>query len=56
MDFDISDKLETICLIFQSLFPGKNKKNIVKLLSAEFAQWVVMVKVHCSSRNWQGFE
>ena len=30
---------------FQILFSGKNKKISVSLLSADFAQWVVMVKV-----------
>ena len=29
----------------QSLFSGKNKKNVVNLLSAELAQGVVMVKL-----------
>ena len=32
---------ESICMKFQSLFSGKNKKNIINLLSAEFAQIVV---------------
>ena len=42
--FDISCKLspkETICMKCQSLFSGKNKKNIVKLLSVEFVQGVL---------------
>ena len=46
---DISDKLspkETICMKSQSLFSGKNKKNIINLSSAEFAQSVVKVKMH----------
>ena len=30
---------------YQILFPGKNKKNIINLLSAEFAQRVVKIKV-----------
>ena len=29
----------------QSIFSGKNKKNIISLSSAEYAQRVVMVKV-----------
>ena len=29
----------------QSLFSGKNKKNVVNLLSAELAQGVVVVKL-----------
>ena len=46
VSFDISWKLSpwgTICMICQSLFIGKNKKNIIKLFSAEFAQRVVKV-------------
>ena len=39
--FDIS--VETICLKRQILFSGKNKKNLVNLLSAELAQRVVKV-------------
>ena len=45
--FDISCKLpplETICMKYQILFSGKDKKNIVSLSSAELAQRVVMVK------------
>ena len=45
--FDISCKLspmETICMKCQSLFSGKSKKNIINLLSAEFAQRDVMVE------------
>ena len=45
--FDISRKLsqmETICIKCQILFSGKNKKNIIDLLSAGFAQKVVKVK------------
>ena len=36
--FDISYKLspcETVCMKYQSLFSGKNEKNIINLLSAE---------------------
>ena len=29
---------ETICIKYQILFSGKNEKNIINLLSAEFAQ------------------
>ena len=44
--YDISCKLspeETICMKCQSLFSGKNKKNIINLSSAENAQRVVKV-------------
>ena len=44
--FDISCKLspkETICMTCQSLFSGKDKKNIINLSSAESAQRVVKV-------------
>ena len=40
-DFDISCKLspmETICIKYQNLFSGKNKKNITNLYSAELAK------------------
>ena len=40
--FDISCKL-SICMKYQILFSGKNKKNITKLLSAELAKRVVNV-------------
>ena len=43
--FDISDKLspqETICKKCQSLFPGKNKKNIINLLNLPRA-WLTFV-------------
>ena len=42
--YDISCKLETICMKCQILFFGKNKKNIINLSSAENAQRVVKVK------------
>ena len=45
--FNISCTLspvETICMKYQSLFPGKNKKNIIKLSAAELAKRVVKVK------------
>ena len=32
--------METICMTFQILFSGKNKKNIINFLSAEFVQRV----------------
>ena len=35
--------LETICMNCQILFSGENKKNIIKVSSAEFAQRVVKV-------------
>ena len=35
--------METICMKYQILFSGKNKKNITNLLSAESAQRMVMV-------------
>ena len=34
---------ETICMKCQSLFSGKNRKNIINLSSAEFAQRMVRV-------------
>ena len=36
--------METICMKCQILFPGKYKKNIMHLSSAEFAQRVVKIK------------
>ena len=45
--FDISCKsspMDTICTKCQIPFSGKNKKNIVNLLSAELAQRVIKVK------------
>ena len=36
---------ETICMKCQILFTGKNKKNIINLSSAEYAQRVVKVKI-----------
>ena len=43
--FDISCRLSmTICMKCQSLFSGKNKKNIINLLSAEFANSMVKIK------------
>ena len=36
--------METICMKCQTLFSEKNKKNIIHLSSAEFAQIVVKVK------------
>ena len=41
---DSSCKLETICMKGQGLFAGKNKKNIISLLSADFVQTVVTFK------------
>ena len=43
--FDTSCKLspyETVCMKCQSLFSGKNKKNIINLSTAEFAQRMVI--------------
>ena len=37
---------ETICMKCQILFSGKNKKNIINLSSAEFANWVINVKLY----------
>ena len=34
------------------LFSGKDKKNIISLSSAEFAQRVLKVKAHISSGLW----
>ena len=36
--------LETICIKCQNLFSGKNKKNIISLASAEFAERMLKVK------------
>ena len=47
IDFDISCKLapkETIDMKCERLFPGKSKKNISNLPSAELAQRAVKVK------------
>ena len=41
--------VETICMKCQILFSGKNKKNIINLSSAEFAQRMVKVKQFYSS-------
>ena len=44
--FDIScelSPLETIRMKYQSIFSRKNKKNIINLLPAEYAQRVVKV-------------
>ena len=38
--------LQTICMKSRNLFSGKNKKNIINLLSAEIAQRVVKVNNH----------
>ena len=49
--FDISCKLspmETICMKCTIPISGKNKKNIIKLLSAELAQRVAQVKSYHS--------
>ena len=49
IDFDISCKLslkETICMKYQSLLSGKNKKNIISLSSAELAHRLIKVKEH----------
>ena len=35
--------MQTICMKCQSLIYGKNKKNMINLLSAEYAQSVVKV-------------
>ena len=43
-DFDISCKLSPFCMKCKSLFSGKTKKNIMNLLSVEYAQRVVNVK------------
>ena len=45
--FEISCKLspeEKICMKYQILFSGKNKKNIINLLSAELAKMVIQVE------------
>ena len=33
----VSNPMETICMKCQIVFPGKNKKNITNLSSAEFS-------------------
>ena len=46
--FDISCKfspVETLCMKCWILFSGKNKKNIINLLSVELAKSVVKVKL-----------
>ena len=40
----VSNPMETICMKYQILFSGKNKKNIINLSSAKLAQKVVKVK------------
>ena len=52
--FDISCKLsliETICMKYQILFYGENKKNIINLSSAELAQRVIKVNEVCNKSN-----
>ena len=39
-------QIASICMKCQILFSGKKKKNIVDLLSTEFAQRVVKVTIH----------
>ena len=61
IEFDISCKLETICIKWQILFSGKNIMNLgdnshedrlfseeknINLLSAEFAQRMLKIKVY----------
>ena len=46
--------METICMKCQILFSGKNKKNIINLLSAENAQRVVKVNSLDSISNMRG--
>ena len=36
--------METICMKYQVLFSGKNKKNIINLSYAELAQKLVKIK------------
>ena len=42
--FELSCKL-TVCMMCQTLFSGKNKKNVIILSSGEFAQRVVKIKI-----------
>ena len=47
--FDMSCKFslcETICLKYQILFSGKNKKKIIDLLSADFSHSTVSVDIY----------
>ena len=55
IDFNISCKLsqETICMTFQSLFSEKNKKNIIRLSSAELVQRVDTICMTCQSIFWE---
>ena len=42
----VSLRQETICMKCKSLFPGKKKKTIINLLSAEFAKTVKLKHSH----------
>ena len=51
--------MATICMKYQILFSGKNKKNIMSLLSAELAQRVMKVNqcnmvYKVNSKYWTG--
>ena len=35
--------LDTVCMLCQNLFSGKNKKNVTNLSSVEYAQRMAMV-------------
>ena len=43
--------METICMKYQILFSGKNKKNITNLSSAELALRVVKVKIEALAQT-----
>ena len=45
--------VETICMKFQILFSGKNKKNIINFSSAELVKRMVKVKIGVSENRWQ---
>ena len=47
--------MQTICMKCQSLIYGKNKKNMINLLSAEYAQSVVKVllKMIANKHSWK---
>ena len=49
--FDISCKLETICMKYQNLLSGKNKKNILKCRLLKIFSRVLSIK-RCNKFTW----
>ena len=49
--FNITCKLETVCIKCQILISGKNKKNIVSLSTADYA--LKVVKVELAPKGYQ---